>query len=207
MRSSCETCCWRCYCSGGGGGAGGGDAAVAAAVAGPARAGSFRRVGAAGRRARVRADGSSPGRRAPRAGGSWRELGSPRLLGAQARPGGAGNAPGTRGPPPSPLQLLLSRRSLGARPCASLPLRACGIEVRRGSSALRLHRPRPASSAPSTSRAPPSCSLYTPAPQRCLRGRHVSPAYSWKSLPLCLHVSGATRTLCCCSLRSPPSCR
>lgn len=41
MRSSCETCCWRCCCSRGrGGGVGGGDAAVAVEVGGQAMAAS-----------------------------------------------------------------------------------------------------------------------------------------------------------------------
>lgn len=83
---------------------------------------------------------------------------------------------------------------------------AAGIGVQQGSSALCLDRPRPASSAPSRSCAPPS-SLYTPALQSCLRGHHVSPSILIGSLFLvCRHVSEATRTLCCCSFRSLPSC-
>ncbi|MEJ1272720.1 hypothetical protein NN561_003573 [Cricetulus griseus] len=63
---------------------------------------------------------------------------------------------------------------------------ACGHRSRSGAAVIVVQRLlrlascplRPASSAPSTSGAPPSCSLYLSAPKRCLLRHHVSPAYS-----------------------------
>lgn len=209
MKSSFETCCWRHYCSrdsgsGGGGGTGSGDAVVAVAVVRTC-CGRQRQA----RRGRFALHSRSPRRESlgPLSPASQLLMAGTWIAEAPLGPGSAGDELETKMPPPTPPQLLLSRRSLSARPCASLLPRAAGIRVQQGSSALRLDRPRPASSAPFQELRPSLLlPLYPRPPALPPWASRVPSIFIGSLFLLCRHVSGATRTLCCCSFCSLPSC-